>query len=177
VPRPDRVHVPNGVSHVTQRATDHEVFFADSVDRTGFDRLLELTVKRYEWTLHAFCQLTNHVHLLIQTPKPTLSRGMQFLFGQYVAEFNTRHGRRGHLVQGRYKTVLVETQEHFLECLRYFAMNLLRRVSAIGLRTGPGAATAETAGSRHGSRSCCGASFALNCGRQARLRQTRPLGS
>jgi putative transposase len=123
VPRPDRVHVPNGVSHVTQRATDHEIFFADSVDRTGFDRLLELTVKRYEWTLHAFCQLTNHVHLLIQTPKPTLSRGMQFLFGQYVAEFNTRHGRRGHLVQGRYKTVLVETQEHFLECLRYFAMN------------------------------------------------------
>jgi putative transposase len=123
VPRPDRVHVPNGVSHVTQRATDHEIFFADSVDRTGFDRLLELTVKRYEWTLHAFCQLTNHVHLLIQTPEPTLSRGMQFLFGQYVAEFNTRHGRRGHLVQGRYKTVLVETQEHFLECLRYFAMN------------------------------------------------------
>ena len=123
MPRPDRVHVPNGVSHVTQRATDHEIFFADSVDRTGFDRLLELTVKRYEWTLHAFCQLTNHVHLLIQTPKPTLSRGMQFLFGQYVAEFNTRHGRRGHLVQGRYKTVLVETQEHFLECLRYFAMN------------------------------------------------------
>ena len=123
MPRPDRVHVPNGVSHVTQRATDHEIFFADSVDRTGFDRLLELTVTRYEWTLHAFCQLTNHVHLLIQTPKPTLSRGMQFLFGQYVAEFNIRHGRRGHLVQGRYKTVLVETQEHFLECLRYFAMN------------------------------------------------------
>ena len=123
MPRPDRVHVPNGVSHVTQRATDHEVFFADSVDRSGFDRLLALTVKRYEWTLHAFCQLTNHVHLLIQTPKPTLSRGMQFLFGQYVAEFNARHGRRGALVQGRYGAVLVETQEHFLECLRYIAMN------------------------------------------------------
>ena len=123
MPRPDRVHVPNGVNHVTQRATDHEILFADSVDRSGFDRLLELTVKRYEWTLHAYCQLTNHVHMLIQTPKPTLSRGMQFLVGQYVTEFNLRHGRRGALVQGRYKAVLVETREHFLECLRYIAMN------------------------------------------------------
>ena len=123
MPRPERIHVRNGVNRVTQRATDSEVFFIDSIDRHGFDRLVELTVKRYEWTLHAYCQLTNHVHLLVQTPKPTLSAGMQFLFGQYVAEFNVRHGRRGALVQGRFKSVVVKTQEHFLECLRYFAMN------------------------------------------------------
>lgn len=106
MPRPERVHVPNGVNHVTQRATDYEIFFADTVDRSAFDRLLELAVKRYRWKLHAFCQLTNHVHMLIQTPEPTLSRGMQFLFGQYVQEFNGRHGRRGALVQGRYKAVV-----------------------------------------------------------------------
>ena len=123
MPRPARVHVRNGVNHVTQRATDHEILYADSVDRSSFERILELTVKRYEWKLHAYCQLTNHVHMLVQTPKPTLSRGMQFLLGQYVAEFNTRHGRRGALVQGRYKAVLVETDEHYLECLRYLAMN------------------------------------------------------
>ena len=108
---------------MTQRATDHEILFIDVLDRHGFDRLLELTVKRYEWTLHAYCQLTNHVHLLVQTREPTLSRGMQFMFGRYVEEFNLRHGRRGTLVQGRFKAVLVETEEHFHGCLGYLAYN------------------------------------------------------
>jgi len=123
VSRPLRVFVRNGISHVTQRATDHEIFFIDALDRRTFNRLLEYTVKRYRWRLHAYCQLTNHVHLLVQTPEPTLSRGMQYLFGEYVEEFNARHGRRGALVQGRFKAVLVETEEHYLECLRYLASN------------------------------------------------------
>jgi REP-associated tyrosine transposase len=48
---------------------------------------------------------------------------MQFLASQYVQEFNLRHGRRGALVQGRYKAGLVETSEHYLSCLQYFALN------------------------------------------------------
>jgi REP element-mobilizing transposase RayT len=108
---------------VTQRATDHEILFVDGVDRREFDRLLALAGKRARWKLHAFCQMTNHVHLLIQTPEPTLPRGMQFLMSTYVQEFNLRHGRRGALVQGRYKAILVETDEHYLACLEYFAMN------------------------------------------------------
>ncbi len=67
--------------------------------------------------------MSNHVHLLVQTPAPTLPLGMQFLTSQYVQEFNLRHGRRGALVQGRYKSGLVETPEHFLSCLQYFALN------------------------------------------------------
>ena len=120
MPRPARVHVRNGVFHVTQRATDHETLFVDAIDHNEFDRLLALAVKRCRWTLHAHCHMTNHVHLLIQTPEP-LARGMQFLTGQYVQEFNLRHGRRGALVQGRYKAALVETEEHYLSCLHYFA--------------------------------------------------------
>ena len=120
---PPRVHVPNAVVHVTQTATDREVFFLDTLDRLAFNQLFALTIKRYEWTVHAFCQLTIHVHMLLQMRYPTLSAGMQFLFAEYVQEFNARHGRRGTLVQGRFKSVLVETPEHYLECLRYIAMN------------------------------------------------------
>jgi putative transposase len=85
--------------------------------------LLELAAIRARWRLHAFCLMTNHVHLLIQTPEPTLPRGMQFLMGEYVEGFNERHDRRGALVQGRYKSLLVETEDHYVECLRYIAWN------------------------------------------------------
>jgi REP-associated tyrosine transposase len=113
----------NGVWHVTQRATDHEFFFLVPFDYHAFLHLLELAVKRARWKLHGYCLMTNHVHLLVQTPKPTLPMGMQFLMATYVEEFNERHSRRGALVQGRYKAMLVETEAHFVECLRYFAMN------------------------------------------------------
>ena len=123
MPRPAREHISNGVWHVTQRATDSEIFFISPFDFFAFCQLLGLTVQRARWKLHGFCLMTNHVHLLIQTPEPTLPSGMQFLFSTYVEEFNERHGRRGTLVQGRYKSVLVETEEHFLKCLQYFAHN------------------------------------------------------
>ena len=123
VPRPKRLHVPNAVYHVTQRSTDREVFFIDDVDFETFLELLGLAATRARWKLHAFCLMTNHVHLLIQTPEPTLPRGMQFLIGEYVEGFNERHGRRGALVQGRYKSRLVETEDHYVECLRYIAWN------------------------------------------------------
>ena len=123
MPRPPREHVENGVYHVTQRATDNEVFFVAPFDYYSFCELLGLAVKRAGWRLHGFCLMTNHIHLLVQTPRPTLSRGMQFLLAVYVEEFNSRYGRRGALVQGRYKAKLVETEAHYLECLRYIALN------------------------------------------------------
>jgi REP element-mobilizing transposase RayT len=117
------MHVPNAVYHVTQRSTDREAFFVDDADFGMFCDLLELAAARARWMLHAFCLMTNHVHLLIQTPEPTLPRGMQLLIGEYVQGFNQRHDRRGALVQGRYKSLLVETDAHYLECLRYIAWN------------------------------------------------------
>jgi len=123
MPRQKRFHVPNGVWHVTQRATDSEVFFRAPEDFVAFLRLLVTTVRWARWSLHEYCLMTNHVHLLIRTPRPTLPAGMQRLLGPYVEEFNERYGRRGALVQGRYKAVFVETEEHYLECVSYVANN------------------------------------------------------
>ena len=123
MPRPPRVHVPNGIWHVTQRATDTELLFRVPADFRAFMHLLEVTTSWARWNLHEYCLMTNHVHLLVETPEPTLSAGMKRLFGPYVEEFNARHGRRGALVQGRYKALLVETEEHYVECVRYIAYN------------------------------------------------------
>ena len=101
---------------MTQRATDDEVFFRVPDDYKAFLQLFAVTATWARWTVHDYCLMTNHVHLLIQTPLPTLPAGMQRLMGPYVEEFNQRHGRKGALVQGRYKTQLVE-------CLRYLAHN------------------------------------------------------
>jgi REP-associated tyrosine transposase len=123
MPRPPRVHVPNGIWHVTQRATDDEVLFRVPDDYRAFLQLFAVTATWARWVVHDYCLMTNHVHLLIQTPLPTLPAGMQRLMGPYVEEFNQRHGRKGALVQGRYKSRLVESEEHYLECLRYLAHN------------------------------------------------------
>ena len=116
------MHVPDGVFHVIQCATDHEVLFADAVDHREFDKLLELTVRRCRWRMHLACHMTTHVHLVVQTAE-RLGRGMQFLMSQYVQEFNQRHGRRGTLVQSRYWCELIETEERYERCLNYVANN------------------------------------------------------
>ncbi len=113
----------NGVYHVTQHATGEEIFYRDAFDRFFFEGLLGRALDRFSWELHAYCQVDNHYHLLVQIRELTLARGMQFLDSSYVQGFNQRHGRKGTLVQGRYGARLVDTPAYYLECLAYIAMN------------------------------------------------------
>lgn len=143
----------NGVYHVTQRATDDEVFFVAPFDYFSFCQLLGLTIKRAEWRLHGFCLMTNHVHMLLAT---------------YVEEFNARYGRRGALVQGRYKSKLVETEAHYLECLRYFALNPVGAGLCERAEHWPGVAMRATAVSLLAWRSYFAASSTSTCDRAQR---------
>ena len=68
----------------------------------------------------------NHYHVLAETPEPTLSRGMHQLNGTYTQHFNRRHGRVGHLFQGRFHSILVEKDAHLLELIRYVVLNPVR---------------------------------------------------
>ena len=123
MPRPPRIHVPNGIWHVTHRATDAEVFFVETADFRAFLDLLDVTARWAHWMLHDYCLMTNHIHLVVETPLPTLPAGMRRLMGPYVEEFNERHERRGALVQGRYTARLVDTDEYYTGCLQYVAHN------------------------------------------------------
>jgi REP element-mobilizing transposase RayT len=75
------------------------------------------------WACRAFCLMTTHYHLLLSTKDVDLGEGMQRLNGRYAQWFNARHARSGHLFEGRYRSVLVESQAHLLESYRYIALN------------------------------------------------------
>ena len=72
------------------------------------------------------CLMDNHMHLLIETPQPNLSRGMRQLNGVYTQRFNRRHRKVGHLFQGRFKAILVEKEGYLLELARYIVLNPVR---------------------------------------------------
>jgi REP element-mobilizing transposase RayT len=97
--------------------------FRDDVDRGAYLRLLQSTVTLTRWRCLAFCLMTNHVHLLIETPQANLSSGMQALHGRYAQTFNLRHRRTGHVFEGRYGAVLVESDAHFCATAAYVARN------------------------------------------------------
>ena len=120
--RPHRCQEP-GYYHVTQRGVAREIVYLDDADRELFLWLLKRTVRRYAWTLHAYCLMSNHVHLVVQLREPTLASGMQYLTGIYGRRFNERHDRRWHLFQDRYRSAIVESEEHFARALRYVALN------------------------------------------------------
>lgn len=124
--RPLRVEFSGAIWHVTSRGNEKSTLFLDEEDRRLFLRLLGRTVERFGWRLHGYVQMGNHYHLLVETPEPTLSRGMRELNGVYSQRFNVRHGRVGHLMQGRFKGILVERDAHLLELTRYVVLNPVR---------------------------------------------------
>ena len=101
--RPLRLEHPGAIWHVTARGNRKEDIFLDDRDRHPFFDHLAKVVTLYRWRLHAWVLMTNHFHLLVETPEPNLSRGMHLLNGRYSQGFNARHGRVGHVFQGRYK--------------------------------------------------------------------------
>lgn len=83
-------------------------------------------VVKFNWVCHAWCLMDNHYHLLIQTPDGNLSKGMRQLNGVYTQASNRRHRRVGHLFQGRFKAILVDSDAYLLELSRYVVLNAVR---------------------------------------------------
>ena len=100
--------------------------FYDDRDRERFLGLLEATADRFSWQIHAYCLMTNHFHLLVTTDQANVSAGMQYLNGCYCQWFNWRHGYEGHVVERRFYSVLLKTNEHLLAAARYIVLNPVR---------------------------------------------------
>ncbi|MGA7617163.1 MAG: transposase [Thermoanaerobaculia bacterium] len=131
--RPLRCEFEGAFWHVTSRGNNSQDIFLDDSDRHKFLELLGMTIGRYKWIVHEYIEMTTHYHLVIETPEVTLSRGMQWLNSRYVAWFNKRHGRHGHLFGGRFKGILVDKDEYFLTLCRYVSRNPV----AAGMRRHP----------------------------------------
>ncbi len=124
--RPLRLEHEGALWHVTSRGNEAKNIFRRDADRILFLMILAEAAKRFEWIVHVYTLMTNHFHLVIETPEKTLSRGMQWLNGRYARRFNGRHKRKGHLFQGRFHSVLVEKDTHLLELTRYVVLNPVR---------------------------------------------------
>lgn len=129
-----RIEYPDAYYHVTARGNEQKEIFKSEKDRGKFLSYLESAVKRYGAVIHVWCLMSNHYHLLVETPLGNLSQIMQHINGAYTNYFNTKRKRSGHLFQGRYKGILVEADEYALELSRYIHLNPVR----IGIVKEPG---------------------------------------
>ena len=121
--RPLRIEFEGALYHVMARGNARADIFLDDEDHHAFIENLGRVCKRFSWRVWAWCLMSNHYHLLVETLRPTLSKGMREINGIYTQSFNRRHGRVGHILQGRYKAVLVEKETHLLELSRYVVLN------------------------------------------------------
>lgn len=124
--RPLRIEYAGALYHITARGNARGDIYQDDRDREYFLALLHQACDRHGWLCHAYCLMSNHYHLLVETTQPTLSKGMKYLNGTYTQFFNHRHRRVGHLWQGRFKAILVESDAYLLELARYIVLNPVR---------------------------------------------------
>lgn len=121
-----RLEFAGALYHVTSRGDRGEDIYETDPDRLKFLDLLGEICDQHNWLCHAYCLMTNHYHLLIETPDGNLSKGMRQLNGVYSQAYNRANSRVGHVFQGRYKAILVEKEAYLLELSRYIVLNPVR---------------------------------------------------
>ncbi len=124
--RPLRIQYPGAFYHVTSRGNERKDIFRSMEDREKFLGYLESATFRYGASIHVYCLMSNHYHLLLETPMGNLSEIMRHINGAYTAYFNAKRRRAGHLFQGRYKAILVEADSYAAELSRYIHLNPVR---------------------------------------------------
>jgi REP-associated tyrosine transposase len=126
MPRPLRIQYAGAVYHVMSRGVRGLPLYVDATDRRHFLDLLAQTCSRYDWLVGAYCLMGNHYHLLVTTHRPTLSRGTQWLNGQYVRWFNRTHDHLGHGIFRRFHAILIEDDTQLAGTARYILRNPVR---------------------------------------------------
>ncbi len=121
--RPLRIEYRGAFYHVTSRGNEQKDVFKSRRDREKFLEYLASATQRYGATIHAYCLMSNHYHLLLETPEGNLSAIMRHINGAYTTYFNIKRKRSGHLFQGRYKAILIEVDEYLVELSRYIHLN------------------------------------------------------
>jgi putative transposase len=102
------VEYPGAIYHVLNRGDRREAIFRDDADRQRFLETLGEACVKTGWQVHALCLMSNHFHLVVETPRANLVAGMKWFLGTYTSRFNRRHTLFGHLFSGRYKSLIVD---------------------------------------------------------------------
>lgn len=126
-----RIEFPGAFYHVTSRGNEQKDVFKSQRDREKFLDYLTTASTRYGAVIHAYCLMSNHYHLFLETPGGNLSQIMRHINGAYTTYFNVKRKRTGHLFQGRYKAILVEADAYATELTRYIHLNPVRAGMAV----------------------------------------------
>ena len=124
--RPLRIQYPDAYYHVMNRGNRGEAIFITDSDRVTFLDALAESCETYQIKLIGYVFMSNHFHLLVQTPQANLSEFMRHFLVTYTVRFNRRNARTGHIFQGRFKSLLVEADEYLLPLSRYIHLNPIR---------------------------------------------------
>jgi putative transposase len=124
--RQRRIELPNVIYHVMTRGWNRAAIFKDRADRIEFLKRLSENLIKTSTHCYAWALMDNHVHLLLKPTSDPLSRVMRKLLTGYAIYFNHRHHRCGYLFQNRYKSVLCQKDNYFLELIRYIHLNPVR---------------------------------------------------
>jgi putative transposase len=126
MPRPLRIQFPGAIYNVGTRGVRRTRIYWTDRHYELFESLFSTVVRQFGWLCHTYCLMPNHYHLLIETPQPNLSQGMQLLNGTYGQWFNREHGLSGHVFERRFYSRVVESNYHLLELARYIVLNPVR---------------------------------------------------
>ena len=126
MPRKPRLHVPGAFYHVTLRGNHRQDIFFEPADRDRFEGILAPVIERFAARVHAYCWMTNHVHVLVQIGDKPLGALIQRIAGQYARQVQKRFRTTGHLFECRYHAVIVDADEYLLQLVRYIHLNPVR---------------------------------------------------
>lgn len=124
--RPLRIEFDGAVYHITSRGDRRENIFEDDEDRLMLLEVLGDGLARFDASVLAWCLMSNHYHFVLRTRRSNLSRLMRHINGLYTQRYNRRHGKVGHLFQGRFKGILVQEDAYLAEVCRYVDLNPVR---------------------------------------------------
>ena len=121
--RPLRIQYPGAMYHIISRGIGKMTIFHNNKDWKKFIHFMERVIKKYNWTCHAFCLMSTHYHISLETPDANMVPGMKQLNQFYSQFYNWKYQRVGPVLQGRYKAWLVDREEKFLDNCRYIVNN------------------------------------------------------
>ncbi|MGV8149826.1 MAG: transposase, partial [Alkaliphilus sp.] len=124
--RPLRIEYEGALYHITTRGNERKKIYYAEADYEKFKSYLKDAQNKYGYLLHCYALMTNHYHLLIETPYANISKVMHYINGSYTSYLNKKRERSGHLFQGRYKAILVDQDSYLLELSRYIHLNPVR---------------------------------------------------
>jgi REP element-mobilizing transposase RayT len=123
VTRPPRVHVPDGFYHLILRGNNRRDIYLDERDRVEWESWVMRGLERTGVRLHAFCWMSNHVHMLAQPDQTPLGEFVREAATHYARWFNVRRQRTGHLFERRHRAIFVEDDIYLLQLVRYIHLN------------------------------------------------------